>query len=102
MINAHIASAAHSDQPEAAKIRPGMATFWVLFATIGLILALMLGIAISSIPSTAPLTQYNPSAQSATMAQSSVPDIFVSDFCPRSPILDHSSPVVASSHADRR
>lgn len=57
MINAHMASKAQSAQAEAVISRPGMVTFWILFATISLVVSLTLGIAIASIPAKVPLTQ---------------------------------------------
>lgn len=59
MINAHLTSRAHSDQPKAVISRPGMTTFWILFATMSVILLMLVGIAISSIPAQTPLTQRN-------------------------------------------
>ena len=56
MINAHMASKAQSAQAEAVISRPGMVTFWILFATISLVVSLTLGIAIASIPAKVPLT----------------------------------------------
>lgn len=57
MINAHMASKAASAQTKADISRPGMVTFWILFATISLVVSITLGIAITSIPSKVPLTQ---------------------------------------------
>ncbi len=63
MINVHVAAVPQSAQSAPVVRHSGMVTFWVLFATLSLVLIVLLGIAISSIPATIPLTQRNHSGE---------------------------------------
>ncbi len=73
MINAHLASKAHSARSETIVSRPGIATFWIFFATISLVLVVMISIAISSIPSQVPLSRRDHVWQVRDMAHDSLP-----------------------------